>query len=361
MKNKGLKIPDDAHIFRMTDDCGIFQHGRYGVPDPSKGYTSDDNARALIMAVLLFEATRKQEYLELAVRYLSFLLYAQNGAWFRNFMSYDRRFAEDRGSQDCFGRCLWAAGFTASRPGLPAGIRGAAEFLLQQTIPGCGELTYLRSKAYAILGLSHLRDFKSRGMLSKLASDLADAYGRNAGKSRDGHNADTGWKWFEESINYCNAVLPRAMFAAYETAVDKGAEDDKANGERYLKIGLESLDFLLSVTFAGGFFRPVGCKGWFPKGKMPAEFDEQPVEACGTLLACLKAYDLTGNEMYRDCAKQCLEWYTGRNSLGVSLIDPETGGCMDGLTPDGPNRNQGAESLISWMTASLVWAGKIDI
>ena len=94
---------------------------------------------------------------------------------------------------------------------------------------------------------------------------------------------------------------------------------------------------------------------------MPAEFDEQPVEACGTLLACLKAYDLTGNERYRDCAKQCLEWYTGRNSLGVSLIDPETGGCMDGLTPDGPNRNQGAESLISWMTASLVWAGKIDI
>ena len=163
MKDKGLKIPDDAHIFRMTDDCGIFQHGRYGVPDPSKGYTSDDNARALIMAVLLFETTRKQEYLELAVRYLSFLLYAQNGAWFRNFMGYGRRFAEDRGSQDCFGRCLWAAGFTASRPGLPAGIRGAAEFLLQQTIPGCGDLTYLRSKAYAILGLSHLRDFKSRG------------------------------------------------------------------------------------------------------------------------------------------------------------------------------------------------------
>ena len=337
MQDTRCRLPNDTHIFRMTDDTGMFQHTKYAVPDPSRGYTADDNARALIMAVLFFERTRKQKYLDLIVRYLRFLLVAQNGAWFRNFMDYDRHFIEEKGSQDCFGRCIWALGFTASRPALPAGFRETAEFLLRQTVPGCHELTFLRSKAYALIGLHHWRNGQSRELLTQLASALGVTYE---------HGAGTGWKWFEDELTYCNAVLPWAMLAAHETTKEK----------KFLEIGLESLDFLLSVTFAGGVFRPVGCKGWFRKGQTPAEFDQQPVEACETLLSCLKAYELTGKDMYRECAGQCLDWYTGQNSLGVSLIDPETGGCMDGLTPEGANRNEGAESLVSWEISSLTWA-----
>ena len=336
MKNIKDKLPNDAYLFRMTDDTGMFQHARNAVPDPSEGYTTDDNARALVMAVLLYEAAGKPAYLELAARYLRFLLYARNGAWFRNFMDYDRRFREKKGSPDCFGRCIGALGFTASRKSLPAGIRKTAEDLLLQVLPGCDDLAFVRSKAYAVIGLHCWNGGPSREILGKLASGLRDAYERSSG---------AGWNWFEDQITYCNAVLPWAMLDAYEAAEEK----------RYLTIGLESLDFLLDNTFADGIFRPVGCRGWLPKGKAPAEFDQQPVEACGTLLACLKAFELTKKDVYQERAGQCLGWYTGQNVRNVSLIDPDSGGCMDGILPEGLNRNEGAESLVCWMTASLAW------
>lgn len=333
---KDLQLPNDAYIFRMTDDTGMLQHAKRSVPDPCEGYTADDNARALIMASLLFGLTKKQKYLELAVRYLGFLLYAQNGAWFRNFMDYGRRFSEEKGSEDCFGRCVWALGFAAARPDLPEEIRGVADGLLRQTVSGCNELTCLRAKAYAVIGLNHWKGDGSRESAIRLADGIRDAYERRAAPD---------WKWFEDKITYCNAVLPWAMLIAYETTKEK----------RYREIGFESLDFLLDKTFAGDIFHPVGCKGWFPKGQASAEFDQQPVEACATLLACLKAHGLSGGERYRDRARQCLDWYTGRNIRKVSLIDPDTGGCMDGLTPGKSNPNEGAESLVSWMIASLAW------
>lgn len=333
---RDLRLPNDAYIFRMTDDTGMFQHAKRSVPDPCKGYTTDDNARALIMASLLYEMTKKQKYLELAVRYLGFLLYAQNGAWFRNFMDYDRRFSEEKGSQDCFGRCMWALGFTASRAGLPEEIRGVADDLLCQMVSGCNELTYLRSKAYAVIGLNYWKGSGSRELVIRLASEISDAYECCAAPD---------WKWFEDKITYCNSILPWAMLIAYETTGEK----------RYREIGFESLDFLLEKTFAGDIFHPVGCKGWFVKGQEPAEYDQQPVEACETLLVCLKAHELTGEPRYLDRARQCLGWYTGQNIRKVSLIDPDTGGCRDGITAGEPNPNEGAESLVSWIIASLAW------
>ena len=336
MKNPKCRLPNDAYIFRATDDTGMFQHAKQAVPAPTEGYTTDDNARALIMAAQLYEATGEQKYLDLTARYLGFLLYAQNGAWFRNFMDYDRRFTEEKGAEDGFGRGVWALGLTASRPGRPAGVRDVADGLLRQTVSGCDGLFHIRSKAYAAVGLHYWKTGKARDFLTKLAFDLAVAYE---------HSAAPDWKWFENEITYCTAVLPWAMLTAYETIKD----------QRYREIGLESLDFLLSTTFVHDVFRPVGCKGWFPRGGKAAEFDQQPVEACGTLLVCLKAHELTGKELYRNRARQCLDWYTGQNSLGISLIDPDSGGCMDGLRPEGLNRNEGAESLVCWMIASLAW------
>jgi len=327
-------LPDDTHIFRMTDCTGMFQHAKYGVPDPSEGYTSDDNARALIMAVMLYEASGSKKYLDLAFRYLSFLFYAESDGWFRNFMDYDRCFAEKKGSQDCFGRCVFGLGFTASRPALPESIRSAAEYLLKKTLPGCQSLAFPRSKAYASIGLGLWRNKAARGELKNMAAGIAAAYEQSA---------DPDWCWFEQNITYCNAVLPGAMFVAYEASQEK----------RYLEIGVGSLDFLLKSTFKDDMFCPIGCNGWLEKGKSAAEFDQQPVEACGTLLACLKAYEMTGKQSYADKARDCLLWFTGKNISGESLIDRDTGGCMDGITPKGCNRNEGAESLVSWIISSL--------
>lgn len=337
MDKEKSAVPDDTHIFRMTDCTGMLQHAKYGVPDPLEGYTSDDNARALIMAVLFYETTQNRKYLNLAYRYLGFLLSARNGIWFRNFMDYNRNFREAEGSQDCYGRCIWSLGFTAGRSSLPENLRMPAGHLLLNSLPGSRELHFLRSKAYTLLGLVLWKQEEAKEPIQKMSREIADAYIQNAGD---------GWHWFEDTVTYCNAVLPLSMLITWESTGEK----------EYLRIGLESLDFLLKATFPATVFRPVGCKGWMPRGKAAAEYDQQPVEACGTLLACLKAHRLTGNSVYLERARGCLDWYTGKNTGGVTLIDPETGGCMDGITLQGVNRNEGAESLVSWITASLVWA-----
>ncbi len=329
-------MPDDAHVFRMTDDTGMFQHTKYTVPDPTHGYTTDDNARALIMATLLFETFGCPKYLDLAYRYMRFLLYAWDGKWFRNFMDYDRRFGEEKGSEDCFGRCLWSLGHVSACSALPSGLRATADCLLRTTVAGCRNLRFIRGKAYALLGLCRWRKAGMEDAVRELAADIACAFDRNA---RD------GWRWFENRITYCNAVIPLALLEAYDTLQEK----------RWQDIGLESLGFLLDATFRGDIFHPVGCNGWFERSGKPAEYDQQPVEACETLMACVKAYGITKEQEYLKRAESCLAWYTGKNIAGVSLIDPDTGGCMDGITPAGPNRNEGAESLVSWLIAWLIW------
>lgn len=324
---------DVRYLFRLTDDTGMFQHAVMGIPDPSEGYTTDDNARALILAAMLYERNREPRYENLMNRYLSFLLYAEKGRWFRNFMNYDRKFTEKRGSEDCFGRCLFALGYLTSRPKLPENIRGCAEKLLLRTVPSCSSLSFPKGKAYALIGLSLWKNAAMWPQLESLRESLTDTYLQCRREN---------WQWFENNITYCSATLPLAMLCAYDCESPKW------------KIGVESLDFLCGIVFHDGVFTPVGCRGWMECGKQPAVYDEQPVEACNMMLACLKAYSLTDDQAYLDRAKQCYFWYLGDNIAHTSLIDPETGGCRDGLTRHGLNRNEGAESIICWLASALL-------
>ena len=323
---------DLRYLFRMTDCTGMFQHAVLGVPDPSEGYTTDDNARALILAVMLYEDSSQKEYEELIIRYLSFLLYAEKDRWFRNFMDYSRIFTEKRGSEDCFGRCLLALGFTTSRKRLPASVRGCAEKLLRRTVSSCSSLNCIKSKAYALAGLALWNTEEAQPYIQLLRDSLADTYLQYRRES---------WCWFEDTVTYCSAILPFAILCAFPAE----------SPER--EIGFESLDFLVDTMFHGETFRPVGCRGWLKRGSSPAVYDEQPVEACGMMLACIKAYALTENADYLQRAKHCFYWYLGENIAQIPLIDPETGGCFDGLTADGINNNEGAESILSWLIAAL--------
>ncbi len=323
---------DTRYLFRMTDDTAMFQHAVLGVPDPSEGYTADDNARALILADMLYSRSEEEQYEALMVRYLSFLVYAERDRWFRNFMGYHRRFLEKRGSEDSFGRCLLALGYTASQPQLPASVRGASERLLHRTVSSCSILTHLKGKAYALAGLLQWKDPAALPYVKMLIDSLVDTYAQYRRED---------WRWFDDSVTYCSAILPGVMMCA--------SERDK----RCRQLGLESLDFLLETTEKNGVFKPVGCKGWFKRGGQPAEFDEQPVEACGMVLACLKAYEMTGEGKYLASAKRCFLWYLGENSQRISLIDTATGGCCDGLTRHGLNGNEGAESIVCWLISAL--------
>jgi hypothetical protein len=325
----------------MTDDTGIFQHAKYTVPDPSHGYTTDDNARALIMAVMLYDTFGCSKYLDLAYKYMHFLIYAKGEKLFRNFMGYDRRFQEKEGSEDCFGRCIWSLGYVSTSSNLPSGLRETADWILRETAAGCRKFQYIRGKAYTLLGLCCLKRAEVDDTIRELTRDIIGSFDREA---------KDGWRWFEDRISYCNAVIPLALLEAYDTLKEK----------RWLDIGIESLGFLLSNTFCGNVFNPVGCSGWLIKDGIPAEYDQQPVEACETLLACTKAYEITGDIIYLNRAESCFEWYVGKNIAGVSLIDPYTGGCMDGITLNGLNQNEGAESLVSWFIAWLTWNQKKD-
>jgi len=325
----------NEYIFLLTDDTGMLQHSICGVPDPAHGYTTDDNARALILALMLYEKYKKKKYLDLVYRYSSFIINAQNEkGTFKNFMSYDRRWLEEEGSEDCFGRCLWALGFAISNKCTPRGIKQALKYLLEKAVPNVPKLTYPRAKAYSIIGLTYLEGNNIRKLIFDMANYLCCLY--------DEHR-DKEWKWFENTVTYCNSILPWSLFAAYRITGE----------ERFLEVAEESLGFLERITFSNGYFKPIGCKGWLSKGVTAAEFDEQPVEACETALAYLEAYEVTGKKEYKRKAEKCHAWYEGMNSKGICLIDDETGGCFDGLTEYGINLNMGAESLISYSISYL--------
>ncbi|HWR39534.1 MAG TPA: glycosyltransferase [Patescibacteria group bacterium] len=337
--NKFINIFDDEHIFRMTDDTGMFQHARFSVPNLQEGYTTDDNARALIMAVMLYEKLPKPAYLALIYRYLGFVLYAQNEKGrFRNFMLYNRQFRETEGSEDCLGRCLWALGYTQASAVLPSGIKEACLGAVNQALPNVRALTWPRSQAYALIGLSFIKSPAMDGLICELADSLCSRFEQYTG--------DDSWQWFEDSITYDNAVLPWALFAAYS----------RLQQQRLLCVASQSMSFLHSVTFKDGFFRSVGCNGWLIRGAEAALHDEQPLEACTTMLAYLAAYEATGDAAMFELARKSFAWYQGDNSRGESLIDHETGGCYDGIMCYGLNQNQGAESIVCYAIANLAMA-----
>jgi glycosyltransferase involved in cell wall biosynthesis len=328
------------HVTRLTDDTGILQHAIFSVPNCGEGYTTDDNARALILAVLLeqLEETVPSRTESLSCRYLAFLEHAFNPKLgrFRNFLSYDRRWTEKNGSEDSHGRALWALGSVLGRSE-NRGLRGAAGRLFEFALPAVVTFTSPRAWAFTVLGIhEYLTSFPGDRDAHKLSSVLGMRLLEMYGAVRK-----PSWKWFEDVVAYSNARLPQALLLA------SGSDD------RLISAGLESLDWLLSVQRceSKGHFVPIGSQGFYRQTGEKARFDQQPVEATGMVSACLQAYRTTGDGHWRSKAWSVFKWFLGDNDLRLSLYDPTTGGCRDGLHPDRVNENQGAESTLSFLTA----------
>lgn len=344
MNFSGKELGFIDYVFTLTDDVGIFQHSVYGIPDPRKGYTTDDNSRALILAVMLFESFKEKKYLRLVCKYLAFILNAQNdNGKFKNFVNYNREFLEEEGSEDCFGRCLWALGRTISSPSIPENIKKTCQHILNRTLEHWSKLDSPRAKAYSIVGLSYIKGTEETiSHIDTLSMALACQYKQYK---------DGDWHWFEDSMTYGNAFFPRSLFKAYGIL----------KKDVLLETAQESMDFLGNITLKDAYFKPVGCNGWLLKGKKAAEYDEQPIEACETLLSYLDYYEITKDEKHLDNAVKCFCWYTGQNSKGLSLIDEETGACYDGLNENGLNYNQGSESIISYGIAFMEIRKKVKL
>jgi glycosyltransferase involved in cell wall biosynthesis len=332
-----------AHLLRMTDDTGMLQHAIFSVPNCQEGYTTDDNARALIMSTLLDESTAqtgKWEYSKLSQRYLAFLWLAFDGnrGRFRNFLGYDRQWLEEVGSEDSHGRALWALGFVLGRSQDP-GLRGATGRLFEAAFPAVLTFTSPRAWAYGILGMQAYLDwFPGDRAIQSARNELANRLLVHYERTHSGT-----WRWFENCLAYSNARLPQALILA----------GWRSGNKRMVEAGMESLRWLVAEQHRGNenVFVPIGSKGFFTQGKTKARFDQQPVEACATVSACLEVFWLTREARWLEEAQRVFSWFLGNNDLQVPLYDATTGGCKDGLHLDRVNENQGAESTLSFLMA----------
>lgn len=340
LSEQQAELPDWRleHLERMTDSTGIFQHATYTIPNFEEGYCTDDNARALLLAVLLDELGQEgPEVQRVATTAAAFLQAAfdRDRKRFRNFMSFDRRWLEDVGSEDCQGRALWALGACVGRsrrPDLPAWAASYFELAL----PPVPEMSSPRAWAFTLLGVhEYLRRFSGDRVTGQIREALTHLLVALYERS-----ATPEWLWFEEVLSYDNARLCHALIA--------GGRD--GGDEKALEIGLQSLRWLVQIQRAPqGHFRAIGCHGFYRRGGKPARFDQQPVEANATVAACLEAYRATEDASWLNEARSSFEWFLGRNDLGEELYDPTTGGCCDGLQEDRVNRNQGAESTLAFL------------
>ena len=341
-REKRLPRINLKHLRLMTDDTGILQHAKFTIPNRAHGYCVDDNARALIVTIRAHDLNRADASLaELSNTYLSFLddAFDTETGRFRNFMSYERRWLEEIGSEDSHGRALWALGVLAGW-GLIGGQVAVATELFNNALPALQTFGDSRAIAFPILGIqAYLRqndDERARGILQSLGDRLSNQFKQYAGKD---------WNWHEELLTYDNARVPQALMACGRTI---GNEDMVARG-------IDVLSWLKDVQIDpdAGWFAPVGNRGWLRESGPKAQYDQQPLEAAAMIGGCVEAYECTQDEEWIELATICFDWYLGKNDRQLKLYDHSSGGCRDGLEQHGVNENQGAESTLSYILSLL--------
>jgi hypothetical protein len=335
-----LPEPNFEHLSLLTDQTGILQHCNFSVPSYDDGYCLDDNARALLLTALVEDSGTSDPKLVrmLGTRYLAFVRHAfePKTRRFRNFLTYAREWTESVGSDDSHGRAMWALGAVIGRSTDP-GRQSLAGWLFHAGLPAVVELTSPRAWAYTLLGIAeYLRAFSGESHVQtvqrKLAARLLDLFHRSS---------SPGWPWFEDRLTYCNARLPQALLVTSEWLNDPEMES----------VGIRTLDWLVGLQTTEDYVSPIGSNGFYPRGGERARFDQQPVEVGAMLSACLDARRITGDGRWFSRARRCFDWFLGQNELQQALYDPATGACHDGLHADRINKNQGAESTLSFLLA----------
>jgi glycosyltransferase involved in cell wall biosynthesis len=326
-----------SHFLSMCDDTGLFQHAVYSVPDRAHGYCIDDNARALLVACALNWPGEQRLPEVLTGRFAAFVQHAWNAdaGRFRNFMSFERRWLEDIGSEDSHGRALWALGECA-RSDASASRRRWAAALLAKAAPTVETFRSPRAWAFTLLGLDACsaavaKDSQTMDLLHRLAGRLMSILAAVE---------TTDWVWFEDALAYDNARLPQALIIA----------GTSTGTPAYVAAGLRALRWLMTLqTTATGFFRPVGSESFGDKRRPPQPFDQQPLEAAAAISACLAAWRADGDPKWKSDALRAFAWFLGSNDLSSVLVDLETGSCCDGLHPGRMNENRGGESFVSYL------------
>ena len=330
------------HLIRMTDSTGILQHAKYSFPDYSEGYCTDDNARALILALLMNQLYKNSRWLDhLKSRTIGFLNYALNRKTFRfrNFFGYNREWLDEQGSEDSHGRALWALGCCISKSN-DLDLQDIANQLFKAALKSVGEFSNARSWSFILLGINeYLKRFPDDRICKRIEIELSDRIIKMFS-----HNSSFDWPWCEEIITYDNARITQGILnCGYRT---------KRND--LIDTALHSLRWLVQIqTAEEGHFRAIGSNGFFKRGSTIAQFDQQPIEASAMISSCIEAFKITGDYDWVKSSRTIFSWFLGKNDLGLALYDETSGGCRDALHADRVNRNQGAESTLSFLTSLI--------
>lgn len=337
-----LQLPDLRleHLARMTDSTGILQHATYSIPNFHEGYCLDDNARALVLTVLLEElGVDALEVQRMANTYAAFVNYSFDEAnnRFRNFMGYDRRWLEDRGSDDSLGRVTWALGCCVGRSERHE-LQAWGIQRFESALSMVAESTSPRAWAFALIGIhEYFRRLSGDRLVNQLRDSLTS---RLIALYEEAASSD--WLWFEPAATYDNAKLSHALILSGRWS----------NSPKAMEVGLTSLRWLAAQQrAAAGHFRPIGSNGFYSRGDEAAQFDQQPLEAQAMVSASIEAFRATDDRSWLDLARLAFEWFLGRNDLGLPIYDHAAGGCRDGLHADRVNENQGAESTLAFLLA----------
>ncbi len=326
---------------RLTDETGLLQHAKGSIPYYHEGYTLDDNARAIILAIKAYRTFGKKKYLRYIWRYLGFVLYMQKeNAGFYNYLSYSRNHSDKMDSEDAVGRTIWALGYL-SRYATSNSLFQLCNELFFNSVKQIEALSHSRGYANAILGLFHYtKRFPDQvfylDKLITLADNLCDNYQVNEAK---------GWHWFDEKMTYDNGILPAALYKAYQITKE----------EKYLEIANRSTQFLESVCFKNDHLSLVGNQQWADKNMPEPGFAQQPVDAFAMVYLYKTIQQIKHDAHSKKRLLDSFYWFLGKNDVGIPVYDSDTRNCYDGIEAFGINQNQGAESniayLLSWLMA----------
>ena len=328
-----------AHINRLTDDTGIIQHAKFGIPNLKEGYCLDDNARALLMVLMAYKQIKDIRALELSPIYLSYIHYMQNADdTFRNFLSFNRNFLDKIGSEDSFGRTIWALGYLLYNAPNDAYYQ-TGKLMFFNASPNFEKLKSIRSIANTMIGISYYlksnpSDDSMTERLRNMAYNLIKHYKENA---------TSDWNWFESMLAYDNGILPLALLHSAELL----------NDHDITQTALESMNFLTKLTVKDDYLSIIGNEKWYKKEGERSYFAQQPIDAMAMVLMYHQAFHLTKDKDYLNQLYTSFLWFLGENDLRMSLYDFETKGCCDGFESYGVNRNQGAESSLAYLISHL--------
>ncbi len=327
------------HIKRLTDDTGIIQHAKFGIPNLKEGYCLDDNSRALLMVLMAYRQVKDMEALALSPIYLSYIHYMQNAdGTFRNFLSFSRNYLDEVGSEDSFGRTIWALGYLLGNAPNDAYYQ-TGKLVFFNASPNFENLKSIRSIANTMIGISHY-------LKSNPSDDSMTERLRNMAKNLINHykeNETPDWKWFESLLAYDNGIIPLALLHSAEIL----------NDDKITKTALESMNFLTKHTLKDNYLSIIGNEKWFKKEGERSVFAQQPIDAMAMVLMYHQAFHVTRDKDYLNRLYTSFLWFLGENDLRMSLYDFETKGCCDGFESYGVNRNQGAESSLAYLISHL--------